>query len=104
VDDKRFVQYITALRCFLPRVGITCSTRESAFMRDHIVPLGVTRISAGVSTAVGGRVVQEKSSLGQFEIADHRGVEEVTASLAAMGYQAVVKDWEDMAVFDKGSL
>jgi 2-iminoacetate synthase len=99
VDDMRFVQYITALRCFLPRAGITCSTRESPSMRDHIVPLGVTRVSAGVSTSVGGRTTQDKGGYGQFEISDHRSVEDMRTSLAGMGYQAVVKDWEDMTVF-----
>lgn len=93
VDDKQFVQYITALRCFLPRVGITVSTREKAALRDHIVPLGVTRVSAGVSTAVGGREL-EKSNDGQFEISDHRSADEMTAALATIGYQAVCKDWE----------
>ncbi|GFH63030.1 MAG: 2-iminoacetate synthase [Candidatus Desulfovibrio kirbyi] len=94
VEDRLFVQYIVALRCFLPRVGITCSTRENAFMRDHIAPLGVTRISAGVSTAVGGVCPGENAEAGQFEIADTRTVEEVRADLAKIGYQAVVKDWE----------
>jgi 2-iminoacetate synthase len=96
VDDRRFVQYITALRCFLPRAGITCSTRESSFMRDHIVLLGVTRISASVSTAVGGRA-SAGSADGQFEIADLRSVREVTADMAKIGYQVVIKDWEDPA-------
>ncbi|MDR2055861.1 MAG: 2-iminoacetate synthase ThiH [Desulfovibrio sp.] len=99
VDDIHFVQYITALRCFLPRAGITCSTRESPFMRDHVVPLGVTRVSAGVSTSVGGRVTRTDGDHGQFEMADNRSVEEMRTSLAGIGYQAVVKDWEDMTGF-----
>lgn len=93
VDDRQFVQYITALRCFLPRVTITVSTRENATMRDNLIPLGVTRISAGVSTAVGGREL-EQSNDGQFEISDLRSVEAVIADLASLGYQAVCKDWE----------
>lgn len=93
VDDKQFVQYITALRCFLPRAGITVSTREKAPLRDNLIPLGVTRVSAGVSTAVGGREL-EKSNDGQFEISDHRSVDEMIAALNACGYQAVCKDWE----------
>ena len=97
VDDRHLVQYVTALRCFLPRCGITCSTRESAFMRDHLVPLGVTRVSAGVSTAVGGRATEDLHNPGQFEISDHRSLEAMTAALAANGYQAVIKDWEDPA-------
>ena len=94
VDDKHFVQYIMALRLFLPRSCITCSTRESAFMRDHLIPLGVTKVSAGVSTAVGGRAKGEKTP-GQFEITDHRSFEEMLQALHNIGYQAVIKDWED---------
>ncbi len=94
LDDRGFVQYITAVRCFLPRVGITVSSRESAFMRDHVVPLGVTRVSAGVSTIVGGRAV-DGNDTGQFEISDTRSVNEMTAALALNGYQAVTKDWQD---------
>lgn len=95
VDDRTLAQYVTALRCFLPRAGITCSSRESAFMRDHLVALGVTRVSAGVSTAVGGRATQDLHNPGQFEIADHRSLEQMISDLAANGYQAVLKDWED---------
>ncbi len=94
LDDRHFVQYITALRCFLPRAGITVSSRESEFMRNNIIDLGVTRVSAGVSTAVGGRAT-EASEVGQFEIADHRSVDEMIKALAKAGYQAVCKDWQD---------
>ncbi|MBR3880520.1 MAG: 2-iminoacetate synthase ThiH [Mailhella sp.] len=93
VDDRKFVQYIAALRCFLPRCAITVSSRESASMRDNLIPIGVTRVSAGVSTAVGGRVVEAENS-GQFDISDPRSVQEICDSLAAQGYQAVIKDWE----------
>ena len=96
LGDRQFVQYVTALRCFLPRSPITCSSRESAFMRDHLVPLGITRVSAGVSTAVGGRATKGDDT-GQFEITDRRSVAEMTADLASIGYQAVLKDWEDPA-------
>ncbi|MBR4742160.1 MAG: 2-iminoacetate synthase ThiH [Desulfovibrio sp.] len=95
VDDQHFVQYVCALRCFLPRAAITCSTRESAFMRDHLIPLGVTRVSAGVSTAVGGRAKTLEDHPGQFEITDHRSLNEMWAAIHSLGYQAVLKDWED---------
>ena len=62
-------------------------------MRNHLVPIGVTRVSAGVSTAVGGRVLQAENS-GQFDISDHRTVAEMISDLASLGYQAVAKDWE----------
>lgn len=94
VDDTHLAQYVMALRCFLPRAGITCSSRETAFMRDHLVPLGVTRVSAGVSTAVGGRATEDLHNPGQFEISDSRSLAQMTAALAENGYQAVLKDWE----------
>lgn len=97
VDDRHLAQYVMALRCFLPRAGITCSSRESAFMRDHLIPLGVTRVSAGVSTAVGGRATEDLHNPGQFEISDHRSLDKMTADLAGHGYQAVLKDWENPA-------
>ena len=96
-SDRQLVQYVTALRCFLPRSGITCSSRESAYMRDHLLPLGVTRVSAGVSTAVGGRATEDLHNPGQFEITDSRSLEQMMADLAANGYQPVLKDWEDPA-------
>ncbi len=95
VSDRQLAQYVMALRCFLPRTGITCSSRESSFMRDHLIPLGVTRVSAGVSTAVGGRATEDLHNPGQFEISDHRSLEQMIADLARSGYQAVIKDWED---------
>lgn len=97
VADAQFVQYVTALRCFLPRAGITCSSRESSFMRDHLVPLGVTRVSAGVSTAVGGRATEDLHNPGQFEISDKRSLAQMMNDLYANGYQPVLKDWEDPA-------
>lgn len=96
VDDRTFVQYVCALRCFLPRCGLTCSSRESAWMRDHLVPLGVTRVSAGVSTAVGGRAHGEETGPGQFEITDGRSLVQMMEALKKNGYQPVLKDWEDL--------
>jgi 2-iminoacetate synthase len=92
ISDREFVQAMTALRCFLPHAGITLSTRESAFLRDRLLPLGVTRLSAGVSTAVGGYAVKEDRAV-QFVIDDQRSVQEVVAALAGMGYQPVFADW-----------
>lgn len=92
VDDRRLVQSILALRLFLPRVGITLSTRENEWFRNHILPLGITRMSAGSCTAVGGRT--QENNTGQFEISDERSVSEMAGHLVSMGYQPVYKDWE----------
>ena len=93
VTDSDLVQIILALRLFMPRVGITLSTRERASLRDNLIKLGVTRMSAGVSTEVGGRTLAEEKSAAQFEISDKRSVAEITQMLKASGYQPVFKDW-----------
>jgi len=94
VDDKTFVQFMTALRLFLPRAGLTISTRESAAFRDRILPLGATRYSAGSSTGVGGYSESKGEQTPQFEITDDRSVDEVDAAIVAHGYQPVYKDWD----------
>lgn len=94
VTDRQLAQYVAALRCFLPRCAITCSSRENAYMRNHLLPIGVTRVSAGVSTAVGGRATENWHNPGQFEISDTRSLEQMCADLSARGFQPVLKDWE----------
>lgn len=95
VTDKHFVQALLAFRCFMPQAGITLSTREPAWLRDKLVPLGVTRLSAGVCTAVGGHTaaagVEKREP--QFDISDPRSVDEMAAALEGMGYQPVYTDW-----------
>jgi 2-iminoacetate synthase len=91
VSDRRFVQLLTAFRLLFPTVGITVSTRESQQMRDGVLPLGVTKMSAGVSTAVGGHSGDKSET--QFEISDGRGVEELKNHLQARGFQPVMHDW-----------
>ena len=95
VDDRQLVQALTALRCFLPQVGITLSTREPAALRDCLIPLGITRISAGVSTAVGGHAARadDTDNTPQFDISDPRSVADMTAALNTLGYQPVFTDW-----------
>lgn len=93
VDDRAFVQALTALRCFLPHAGITLSTRERAFLRDRLLPLGVTKISAGVSTSVGGYDRHEEKDAVQFVIDDGRSVAEMALDLERMGFQPVFADW-----------
>lgn len=91
VSDADLVQYITAYRIFMPHSGICLSTRERGELRDHLVQLGVTKMSAGVSTAVGGYSAAPRES--QFEPADGRSVEEIRLMLKANGYQPVFQDW-----------
>lgn len=92
VQDKDLVQYITAYRLFMPRSGITLSTRESRTMRNHLIYLGITKISGGSTTAVGGHTQGEET--GQFDISDTRTIEEMAAMLYQEGYHPVYKDWQ----------
>jgi 2-iminoacetate synthase len=92
VSDKNLVQYILAFRLFMPRGGITVSTRERSELRDRLIKLGATKMSAGSCTAVGGR--SEYYSTGQFEIADERSVAEMARMLYSQDYQPVYKDWQ----------
>jgi 2-iminoacetate synthase len=93
VSDKELVQIIVALRLFLPRLSISLSTRECAQFRENLLPLGITRISAGSTTCVGGHTIEEENNLAQFEISDTRSVNEIKSMLEEKGYQPVLKDW-----------
>jgi 2-iminoacetate synthase len=92
VSDKNLVHYMLAFRLFMPRGGITISTRERAELRNHLIKLGATKMSAGSCTAVGGRTGRE--STGQFEISDGRSVAEMSSMIYSLGYQPVYKDWQ----------
>jgi len=93
VRDKDLVKSILALRMFLPRVGITISTRETAELRENLLPLGITKMSAGSTTLVGGHTLDEKDAKAQFAISDNRSVQEIRKMLLSKGYQPVLKDW-----------
>ncbi|HET7487165.1 MAG TPA: 2-iminoacetate synthase ThiH [Acidimicrobiales bacterium] len=93
VSDRSFVQLLCALRILLPDVGLLLSTREPAALRDALVPLGVTHLSAGSSTEPGGYAAPDGAEP-QFEVADTRAPAEVAAALRAAGYDPVWKDWQ----------
>ena len=96
VDDAAIVQVMVALRCALPHLGITVSTRETPAFRDDIMGLGVTKMSAGSVTEVGGHASAAKTE-GQFETSDGRDLDTFAAAVRARGYQPVYKDWESLA-------
>jgi 2-iminoacetate synthase len=93
INDRGFVQLLCALRIVLPDVGISLSTREPAALRDALVPLGVTTMSAGSHTEPGGYATDSDAEP-QFEISDTRSPAEVAAALRAAGYDPVWKDWQ----------
>jgi 2-iminoacetate synthase len=94
VSDAALVQLVCALRIALPTAGIVLSTRENATLRDHLVRLGITHMSAGSSTEPGG--YSEPGSAGeQFHLEDTRTPEQVVHRLIELGYDPVFKDWEN---------
>ncbi|MFN0150549.1 MAG: 2-iminoacetate synthase ThiH, partial [bacterium] len=94
VTDREFVQLLVALRLALPDAGISISTREPAALRDRLIPLGVTQMSAGSRTDPGG-YSDPSAAEPQFEIEDDRSPEEVAAAITRAGYDPVWKDWEE---------
>ena len=92
MDDATFIQVMTAYRLFQPKAGITVSTRENHEFRNNIMPLGVTKFSAGSKTGVGGYADGDKSTC-QFEISDKSSIEETENSIRERGFQPVYKDW-----------
>ena len=97
IGDRDFVQMICFLRLALPTAGIVLSTREHPELRDRLIPLGVTMMSAGSSTEPGG--YEEPGAAGeQFELEDKRSPSEVAQRLRELGYDPVFKDWENMTL------
>ncbi len=94
LTDREFVQLILALRIFLPEVGFILSTREQAELRDKLIPLGVTMMSAGSSTRPGGYSTYGEETLEQFEIEDSRSPAEVAEAIRRAGYDPVWKDFD----------
>lgn len=93
VRDIDLVHILLAHRIFSPHVGTNITTRESAEMRDNLVPICISKMSAGVTTEVGGHSLEEDSGDEQFEISDPRSVDEIKAMLLEKSYQPVVKNW-----------
>ena len=100
VHEKQLCQILCAYRIFLPYVGITVSSRESASFRNGIVKIAATKISAGVSTGIGdheskytGKDSAEEEGDEQFEIEDGRNLDTMFEDIAAEGLQPVLNDY-----------
>jgi len=120
MTDRDLVQLVCALRIMFPDVGLVLSTRESPKLRDGLIPLGITIMSAGSHTEPGGytgagrdklhhtekgRIVALGASeweqappgvlaTAQFNIADERSPAEVADVIRRLGYEPVWKDWD----------
>ena len=116
MTDRELVQLVCALRITFPQLGIVLSTRERASLRDSLVAIGVTMMSAGSHTEPGGytrqgrvrlhrtvrgRIVapeyqdgEDELATGQFAISDERSPAEIAAVLRRRGLEPVWKDWD----------
>ena len=100
VHESQLCQVICAYRIFLPFVGITVSSRESASFRDGIVKIAATKVSAGVSTGIGdheskysGKDDGTETGDEQFEINDGRSFETMYEDITEEGLQPVLNDY-----------
>jgi 2-iminoacetate synthase len=118
ISDRELAQLICAFRLMFPDAGIVLSTRESAKLRNGLIPLGITLMSAGSHTEPGGytgagreklhqtvrgRIIEEGASewvngnahaTGQFQVSDDRSPQEVAHLIQKLGYEPVWKDWD----------
>jgi 2-iminoacetate synthase len=121
LSDRELVQLVCAFRLMFPDVGLVLSTRESPKLRNGLIPLGITLMSAGSHTEPGGYTGAGKANLhhtergrivevgagewttaddrtshatSQFQIADNRSPGEVADLIRQLGYEPVWKDWD----------
>ena len=100
VHETELCQIICAYRIFLPFVGITVSSRESASFRNGIIKIAATKVSAGVSTGIGdheskytGKETEDIQGDEQFEIDDNRSLDTMYKDIADEGLQPVLNDY-----------
>ena len=93
LDDRGLVQLTCAFRLAFPDLGLVLSTREPEWLRNGLIPLGITTISAGSHAEPGG-YAEESDAEPQFAVADTRSAAEVASWLTSVGLDPVWKDWQ----------
>lgn len=88
IDDDTFAKICALIRIAVPYTGMIISTRESQACREKVLPLGVSQISGGSRTSVGGYVSKERphDNSEQFDVSDQRSLDEVVNWLMQLGY------------------
>ena len=90
IDDDTFAKIVACIRIAVPYTGMIISTRESAECRKRVLELGVSQISGGSKTSVGGytnsEVEKEDEKTAQFDVSDRRSLDEVVKWLMELGY------------------
>lgn len=94
VHEPQLLQIICAYRIFMPFASITISTRECERVRNNVIRIAATKISAGVSVGIGEHI-EGNDNVGdaQFEISDGRNVKEVFEAIESEGLQPVMSDY-----------
>ena len=88
IPDEIFEKIVALVRIAVPYTGMIISTRESQRVREKVLQLGVSQISGGSRTSVGGYVEPEpeEENSAQFDISDHRSLDEIVNWLTEMGF------------------
>ena len=88
IDDETFAKIIAIIRIAVPYTGMIISTRESKSVREKALRLGISQISGGSRTSVGGYVEEEDEdeNSAQFDVSDRRSLDEVVRWLMELGY------------------
>jgi len=89
ITDEKFYNLVAIFRLAVPYTGIIISTRETMESRADLLKLGVSQLSGGSCTGVGGydeMAKLEKANTSQFDVEDHRSLDEITLDLAKNGY------------------
>lgn len=86
IDDDTFAKICALIRISVPYTGMIISTRESKAVREKVIRLGVSQISGGSRTSVGGYGEEEEEETSQFEVSDTRSLDEVVRWLMELGY------------------
>lgn len=88
IDDETFEKIVAIIRIAVPYTGMIISTRESKKVRERVLKLGVSQISGGSRTSVGGYAEpeEEEENSAQFDVSDQRSLDEVVKWLMELGY------------------
>ena len=88
IDDETFAKICALIRISVPYTGMIISTRESKAVREKVLSLGISQISGGSKTSVGGYYEEEEEdeSSEQFDVSDKRTLDEVVCWLMELGY------------------
>lgn len=86
VSDEMFERLVAVIRISVPYTGMIISTRESEAVRRRVLELGVSQISGGSRTSVGGYADGQPEHTEQFDVNDHRSLDEIVGWLLDLGH------------------